>query len=55
MTKEVDCISDPIYFLAFAIFLFAMLIVFKLTNIQCIHGAYYRKKVMKHIVKNYIE
>lgn len=51
MTKEDNSISYRIYFVAFAIFLFAMLIVFKLTNIQWGHGEYYRKLAKKHDVK----
>ena len=51
MAKEDNSISYRIYFVAFAIFLFAILIVFKLTNIQWGHGEYYRKLAKKHDVK----
>ena len=54
MTKVDNSISYRIYFVAFAIFLFAMLIVFKLTNIQWEHGEYYRKLAKKQGVKSFI-
>ena len=52
MHKEDNSISYRIYFVAFAIFLLAMLIVFKLTKIQWVHGEYYNKLVKKYNVKN---
>ena len=54
MTKEDNSISYRIYFVAFAIFLFAMLILFKLTQIQWVHGEYYRKLAKKHDVKSFV-
>lgn len=54
MTKVDNSISYRIYFVAVAIFLFAMLIVFKLTNIQWEHGEYYRKLAKKQGVKSFI-
>jgi cell division protein FtsI (penicillin-binding protein 3) len=54
MHKEDNSISYRIYFVAFAIFLFAMLILFKLTQIQWVQGEYYRKLAKKHDVKSFI-
>ena len=54
MTKEDNSISYRIYFVAFAIFLLAVLIAYKLTNIQWVHGEYYRKLAKKHDVKSFI-
>ena len=54
MHKEDNSISYRIYFVAFAIFLFAMLVVFKLTQIQWVHGEYYKKLAKKYDVKSFI-
>ena len=54
MTKTDNTINYRIYFVAFSIFLFAMLIVFKLTNIQWTHGEYYRKLAKKQDIKSFV-
>ncbi|KAB1157950.1 penicillin-binding protein [Flavobacterium luteum] len=47
-------ISYRIYFVAFAMFLFAMVIVFKLTNIQWVHGEHYRKLAKQNSLKTFV-
>jgi cell division protein FtsI (penicillin-binding protein 3) len=54
MAVEDKHISYRIYLVAFAMFLMAGAIVIKLTNIQWIEGAYYRKLAQKNTVKNFI-
>ena len=47
-------ISQRIYIVAAIIFLMAVLIVIKLTNIQWVEGAYYRKLAKERTVKNFV-
>jgi cell division protein FtsI (penicillin-binding protein 3) len=54
MAVEDKHISYRIYLVAFAMFLMAGAIVVKLTNIQWVEGAYYRKLAQKNTVKNFI-
>ena len=43
-----------IYFVALIIFLLAIAIVFKLTNIQWVHGTYYKKLAKKQDIKSFV-
>jgi cell division protein FtsI (penicillin-binding protein 3) len=54
MTKEHNSISHRIYFVAIIMFLFAMLIVYKLTNIQWAHGEHYRALAKKQDIKTFV-
>jgi cell division protein FtsI (penicillin-binding protein 3) len=54
MAVEDKNISYRIYLVAFAIFLMAIGIAVKLTNIQWIEGDYYRKLARERTVKNFI-
>lgn len=54
MAVEDKNISYRIYLVAFAIFLVAIAIVVKLTNIQWVEGDYYRKLAKERTVKNFI-
>lgn len=54
MNEEDNSISYRIYFVAFAILLLAVLIAYKLTNIQWVHGEYYKKLAKKYDVKSFI-
>ncbi len=47
-------ISYRIYIIAFVIFLMAMAIAVKLTNIQWVEGNYYRKLAKERTVKNFV-
>ena len=49
-----NTINYRIYFVAFAIFLFAMLVLFKLTQIQWVQGDYYRNLAKKYDIKSFI-
>ena len=46
--------SLKIYLVAFAIFVMACAIVVKLTNIQWVHGDYYRKLAKERTIKNFV-
>jgi cell division protein FtsI (penicillin-binding protein 3) len=54
MAVEDKYISYRIYLVAFAIFLMAVAIAVKLTNIQWVEGAYYRKLAKERTVKNFV-
>ena len=54
MAVEDKNISYRIYLVAFAIFLIAIAIVIKLTNIQWVEGDYYRKLAKERTVRNFI-
>jgi cell division protein FtsI (penicillin-binding protein 3) len=54
MAVEDKNISYRIYLVAFAIFLVAIAIAIKLTNIQWIEGDYYRKLAKERTVKNFV-
>ena len=54
MQKEDNSISYRIYFVALLIFLFAVAIVFKLTNIQWVQGDKLRKLAKEQDVKSFI-
>ncbi|MFI0491275.1 MAG: penicillin-binding protein, partial [Flavobacterium sp.] len=47
-------ISYRMYLVAFAVFLMAIAIVIKLTNIQWINGDYYRKLAKERTVRNFV-
>ena len=53
MAVEDKNISYRIYLVAFAMFLMAVAIVFKLTNIQWVQGDHYRKKAKEKTVKEF--
>jgi cell division protein FtsI (penicillin-binding protein 3) len=54
MSKIDNNILYRIYFVAVIIFLFATAIVFKLTNIQWVHGDHYRKLAKQQNIKSFI-
>jgi cell division protein FtsI (penicillin-binding protein 3) len=54
MAVEDKHISYRIYIIAFVIFLMAMAIAVKLTNIQWVEGNYYRKLAKERTVKNFV-
>ncbi len=54
MAVEDKHISYRIYLVAFAIFLIAIAIVVKLTNIQWVEGDYYRKLAKERTVRNFV-
>lgn len=54
MAVEDKNISYRIYMVAFAIFLMAIAIAIKLTNIQWVEGDYYRKLAKERTVKNFV-
>lgn len=54
MAVEDKYISYRIYLVAFAIFLVAIAIAVKLTNIQWVEGDYYRKLAKERTVKNFV-
>ncbi|SDX32945.1 penicillin-binding protein [Flavobacterium degerlachei] len=54
MAVEDKHISYRIYLVAFAIFLIAIAIAVKLTNIQWVEGDYYRKLAKERTVKNFV-
>ena len=54
MAKEDQSINYRIYFVALIIFLMAISIVVKLTNIQWTHGEYYRKLAKKQDIKSFV-
>ena len=53
MSEILKTLNYRMYSVAFVLFLFAILIVFKLTNIQWVHGEYYRKLAKKNDVKSF--
>ncbi len=54
MAVEDKHISYRMYLVAFAIFLMAIAIVIKLTNIQWVNGDYYRKLAKERTVRNFV-
>lgn len=54
MAVEDKNISYRIYIVAFVIFLMAVAIVIKLTNIQWVEGDYYRKLAKERTVRNFV-
>lgn len=54
MAVEDKHISNRIYLVALAMFLMAVAIVVKLTNIQWVEGAHYRKLAKERTVKNFV-
>lgn len=54
MAVEDKNISYRIYLVAFGIFLMAVAIAIKLTNIQWVEGDYYRKLAKERTVKNFV-
>ena len=54
MAVEDKHISYRIYLVAFAIFLMAIAIAVKLTNIQWVEGDYYRKLAKERTVRNFV-
>ena len=54
MAVEDKNISYRIYLVAFAIFLMAIAVAVKLTNIQWIEGDYYRKLAKERTVRNFV-
>jgi len=54
MAVEDKNISYRIYLVAFVIFLMAIAVVIKLTNIQWVEGNYYRKLAKERTVKNFV-
>ena len=54
MAVEDKYISYRIYLVAFAIFLMAIAIAVKLTNIQWVEGDYYRKLAKERTVRNFV-
>jgi cell division protein FtsI (penicillin-binding protein 3) len=54
MAVENKNISYRIYLVAFAIFVMAIFVAIKLTNIQWVEGEYYRKLAKERTVKNFV-
>ncbi|MFB0911407.1 MAG: penicillin-binding protein, partial [Flavobacterium sp.] len=54
MAVEDKQISYRVYLVAFGIFLVAIAIAVKLTNIQWVEGDYYRKLAKERTVKNFV-
>ena len=54
MAVEDKHISYRIYLVAVVVFIMAIGIIFKLTNIQWVHGNYYKKLAQERTVKNFI-
>ncbi len=54
MAVEDKNISYRIYLVAFAIFVMAIFVAIKLTNIQWVEGEYYRKLAKERTVKNFV-
>jgi len=54
MAVESKNISYRIYLVAFAIFVMAIFVAIKLTNIQWVEGEYYRKLAKERTVKNFV-
>ena len=54
MAVEDKHISYRIYLVAFAIFLMAIAIVVKLTNLQWVEGDYYRELAKERTVRNFV-
>ena len=54
MAAEEKKMSYRIYLVAFMIFVMAVLVVVKLTNIQWVEGDYYRKLAKERTVKNFV-
>jgi len=54
MSENLKTLNYRMYLVAFLLFLFSMLIVFKLTRIQWVEGDYYREQAKKHDVKSFV-
>ena len=54
MAVEDKYISYRMYMVAFAMFLMAIAITVKLTNIQWVEGDYYRKLAKERTVRNFV-
>ena len=54
MAVEDKHISYRIYLVAFSIFLMAIAIIFKLTQLQWVEGDYYRKLAKERTVRNFV-
>lgn len=54
MDKNNSEITYRIYFVALVIFLMAIAIIVKITNIQWVHGDYYRKLAKENTIKTFI-
>jgi cell division protein FtsI (penicillin-binding protein 3) len=54
MTQNYSTITNRIYIVALVIFLMAIAIIVKLTNIQWVHGNHYRKLAKKNTIKTFV-
>ena len=54
MTPNNSTITNRIYIVALVIFLLAIAIIVKLTNIQWVHGNYYRKLAKQNTIKTFV-
>lgn len=54
MTPNNSTITNRIYIVALVIFLMAIAIIVKLTNIQWVHGEYYRKLARQNTIKTFV-
>jgi cell division protein FtsI (penicillin-binding protein 3) len=54
MTKNYTSINYRIYIVAFILFLIALAIIVKLTNIQWVHGEHYRKLAKQNTIKTFV-
>ena len=54
MTQNYSTITNRIYIVALVIFLMAIAIIVKLTNIQWVHGNHYRKLAKQNTIKTFV-
>jgi len=54
MTENYTSINYRIYIVAFILFLIALAIIVKLTNIQWVHGEHYRKLAKQNTIKTFV-
>ena len=54
MTPNNSTITNRIYIVALVIFLMAIAIIVKLTNIQWVHGNHYRKLAKQNTIKTFV-
>ena len=54
MTQNYSTITNRIYIVALVIFLIAIAIIVKLTNIQWVHGNHYRKLAKQNTIKTFV-
>jgi cell division protein FtsI (penicillin-binding protein 3) len=54
MTENYTSINYRIYIVAFLLFLIALAIIVKLTNIQWVHGEHYRKLAKQNTIKTFV-